>query len=38
VKLTRARLEQMMADILDRTIEPCKKALTDAGMQPSNID
>ena len=38
VKLTRARLEQMMADILDRTVEPCKKALADAGMQPSNID
>ena len=38
MKLTRARLEQMMADILDRTIEPCKKALADAGMQPSNID
>jgi molecular chaperone DnaK len=38
IKLTRARLEQMMADILDRTIEPCKKALADAGMQPSNID
>src|SRR6266480_4088377 len=32
VKLTRARLEQMMAGILDRTIEPCKKALADAGM------
>ena len=38
VKLTRARLEQMMAAILERTVEPCKKALTDAGMQPSNID
>src|SRR5512142_2787445 len=38
MKLTRARLEQMMADILDRTVEPCKKALADAGMQPSNID
>ena len=38
VKLTRARLEQMMADILERTVEPCKKALADAGMQPSNID
>jgi molecular chaperone DnaK len=38
IKLTRARLEQMMADILDRTVEPCKKALADAGMQPSNID
>jgi len=38
IKLTRARLEQMMADILERTVEPCKKALADAGMQPSNID
>jgi molecular chaperone DnaK len=38
VKLTRARLEQMMAGILERTVEPCKKALADAGMQPSNID
>jgi len=38
IKLTRARLEQMMADILDRTVEPCKKALADAGMQPANID
>jgi molecular chaperone DnaK len=38
VKLTRARLEQMMAEILERTVEPCKKALADAGMQPSNID
>ena len=38
VKLTRARLEQMMSGILERTVEPCKKALADAGMQPSNID
>jgi molecular chaperone DnaK len=38
IKLTRARFEQMVADILDRTIEPCKKALADAGMQPSQID
>ncbi len=38
VKLTRARFEQMVADILDRSIEPCKKALADAGMQPSQID
>src|SRR3569623_1952131 len=27
IKLTRARFEQMVADILDRSIEPCKKAL-----------
>src|SRR6201993_1164948 len=38
IKLTRARFEQMVADILDRSIEPCKKALTDAGVQPSQID
>src|ERR1700735_788325 len=38
IKLTRARFEQMVADILDRTIEPCKKALADAGLDPSKID
>jgi molecular chaperone DnaK len=37
-KLTRARFEQMVADILDRSVEPCKKALADAGVQPSQID
>jgi molecular chaperone DnaK len=38
VKLTRARFEQMIDDILQRTIEPCKQALTDAGINPSKID
>ena len=38
IKLTRARFEQMVADILDRSIEPCKKALADAGLDPSKID
>jgi len=38
VKLTRARLEQMMADILDRAIGPCKQALADAGLTPQQID
>jgi len=37
-KLTRARFEQMVADILDRSVEPCKKALADAGATPSQID
>jgi molecular chaperone DnaK len=37
-KLTRARFEQMVADILDRTIEPCKRALADAGITPQQID
>ena len=38
VKLTRARFEQMVADILDRSVEPCKKALSDAGLSPAQID
>ncbi|MCB1018646.1 MAG: molecular chaperone DnaK [Acidobacteria bacterium] len=38
VKLTRARLEEMMKPLVQRSLEPCKKALEDAGMQPSNID
>jgi molecular chaperone DnaK len=38
IKLTRARFEQMVADILDRSVEPCKKALADANLQPSQID
>jgi molecular chaperone DnaK len=38
VKITRSRFEQMIQDIVDRSIEPCKKALTDAGLQPSQID
>jgi molecular chaperone DnaK len=38
VKLTRARLEQMTADILERATGPCKQALADAGTTPSQID
>jgi molecular chaperone DnaK len=38
VKLTRARFEQMVADIIERTVEPCKKAIQDAGITPSQID
>ncbi len=37
LKLTRARLEEMMKPLLERTLEPCKKALSDAGMSPSDI-
>src|SRR5437588_5676072 len=37
-KLTRARFEQMVADILDRSVEPCKKAMADANVTPTNID
>jgi molecular chaperone DnaK len=38
VKLTRARLEQMVADILDRASGPCKQAIADANVTPSQID
>ncbi len=38
LNLTRARLETMMDPLLRRTLEPCKKALTDAGLTPGEID
>jgi molecular chaperone DnaK len=37
-KLTRAKLEQMVSDLLERSLEPCKKAMTDAGVTTSQID
>jgi molecular chaperone DnaK len=37
-KLTRAKLEQLVEDILQRSIEPCKLALKDAGLEVSKID
>jgi molecular chaperone DnaK len=37
-KLTRAKLEQMVQDLLDRSLEPCKKAMADAGVTPKDID
>lgn len=36
--LTRAKFEQLSDDLIQRTIEPCRKALSDAGMQPNDID
>ena len=38
VKLTRAKLEELVDDLLQNTIEPCKKALSDAGLSASDID
>ncbi len=38
VKLTRAKLEALVADLIDRTMEPCKIALKDAGLSASDID
>src|SRR5881392_3165156 len=36
--LSRAKLEQLTADLIDRSISPVKKALDDAGTKPSDID
>ena len=36
--LTRAKLESLVADLIERTIEPCKKALKDAGLDKSQIN
>ncbi|MDR0967994.1 MAG: molecular chaperone DnaK [Rickettsiales bacterium] len=35
--LTRAKLESLVADLIEKTIEPCKKALKDAGIEKSQI-
>jgi molecular chaperone DnaK len=37
-KLTRAKLEQMVEDIIQRSVGPCKQALKDAGLEASKID
>ncbi|OIP37321.1 molecular chaperone DnaK [Candidatus Desantisbacteria bacterium CG2_30_40_21] len=36
--LTRAKLEQLVGDLLERTTGPCQKALADSGIQTSSID
>src|ERR1700739_1447810 len=37
-KLTRAKLEQLVEDLIQRSLEPCKKAMADAGVDASKID
>ena len=38
LKLTRAKYETLVDDLIQRTVEPCKKALKDAGLAASDID
>ena len=38
LKLTRAKFEALVEDFVQRTIEPCKKALKDAGIQAGQVD
>ncbi|HUT41469.1 MAG TPA: molecular chaperone DnaK [Gammaproteobacteria bacterium] len=38
MKLTRTKLESLVEELIDRTIEPCKMALKDAGLSAKDID
>jgi molecular chaperone DnaK len=38
LQLTRAKLEELAHDLLERTVQPTKQALSDAGIEPSGID
>ena len=38
MKLTRAKFESLVEDLLQKTMGPCRQALTDAGVQPAAID
>lgn len=38
MKLTRARFEQMVKDLIEKSIGPCRQALEDANLKPSDID
>ena len=38
IKLSRAKLEQLVADLVEKSMEPCRKALADADLRASDID
>jgi molecular chaperone DnaK len=38
LKLTRPKFEQLVEELVDKTQEPCRRALADAGLSPSEID
>ncbi|MEM9170173.1 MAG: Hsp70 family protein, partial [Pseudomonadota bacterium] len=38
IKLSRAKLESLVEDLVKRTVDPCKAALKDAGLAPGDID
>jgi molecular chaperone DnaK len=38
IKLSRAKLESLVSDLIERTVKPCKDALKDAGLKASEID
>jgi molecular chaperone DnaK len=38
LKLSRAKFEQLVDDLIEKTLEPCRKAIEDAGLRASDID
>ncbi len=38
LKLTRAKLESLVEDLIERTLDPCRIALKDAGLKPGELD
>ena len=38
LKISRAKLEMLVGDLIDRTVDPCKRALKDAGLSPGDVD
>ncbi len=38
IKLSRAKLEQLVEDLIQKTIEPCRKCLKDAGVEPKDLN
>ena len=38
IKLSRAKLESMMEDLVERSLEPCRKCLKDAGLEPKDLN
>nr|MDA8163605.1 molecular chaperone DnaK [Desulfobacteraceae bacterium] len=38
IKITRAKLESLVEDLIERTVEPCRVAMRDAGLSPTDID
>ncbi len=37
-KMSRAKLEQLVEDLVERSVDPCRRAMADAGVTPSQID
>ncbi len=38
IKLSRSKLEQLVDDLISKTVEPCRKAMTDAGITSKDVD